>query len=507
MSYQVILFTDMIESVYHVKALGAYNLATVLRKNGYSVLVIDHLSKYAANPKLLHEVIQKAIGNETLVVGFSGSFFSNKKINEINFDTWEKFRVAANDFYCGAEREVSILQKIIKSRYPHIKFVYGGQPAQQEHELVKRNVELDYVIKGYAESSFLNLVNQLSRGARILGKTIGKTTIIESSTNSFEFKQHATTFDDCDVVLPGETLAIETSRGCMYNCTFCSFPVRNRKRGDLDYHTDDELLYQHFMDNYNRYGVLNYTIVDDTFNETTDKLRRFRDIVKRTKLPLQFMCWLRLDLVGNDMDQIDILLDAGIRSAWFGLESLNDDTLRSARKNYTSEFAKQTLQKIRQVAGPDFRIYSSFIIGLPHDTVTTINDWMTWVIEQSPIDCIEVIPLFITTEDNTLWPSEFSLHSDKYGYVTQGDDWSSDNMNKTQAKQLAIDYNKLIWDTGRNRLACFDLFGIMNHGYTFDELKDTPINQLPFNEIIQRGNDRFNQYHNGLIKQISGGCK
>lgn len=504
------MFTDLLESVYHVKPLGAYSLATTLRNNGYSTLVVDHFARYVRNPELLRDVILRAVGHNTIAIGFSSTFFSDKLPDEVNFDSWSNFREAWTEAYCGGEHEISLLQKIIKNKYPNIKFIYGGHGAQRELFLTETKVKLDYIVKGYADTSFIKLLKHIESNTPVDTKNINGTYIIEDKffPDTFNFSKHATVYQPHDVVLSGEVLPIETNRGCMYNCTFCDFPLRGRKRNNSDYHTTEENLYQSFVDNYNKYKVTKYSIVDDTFNETTDKLRMFNKTVKKTNIPLEFSAWARLDLIGNDFEQIDLLIDSGVKSLWFGIESLNDQSLHAIRKKYSGDFTKKTLLEIRKRAGPDFRIYASFILGLPGETKETIDEWMHWVIHESPIDFIEVRGLNILDNQRS-WPSSFAQNPKKFGYTILSDEkyrirpWKTETMTFDEATQIAKYYNDLLWNTGRNKLASFDLFGIMNHGYSFEELKDIPVNNLPFDNIVQRGKEMFDRYHVELIRQIS----
>ena len=505
-TFQVILFTDLTSPVYHNKPLGAYTLATTLRQHGYSTLVIDHFSRYLRNPKMLVEILSQAIDNNTIMVAFSSTYFTLNLPEDQPIDNWHAFHDGQSDIWCGNENKVAVIEQFVRRKAPNAKLVYGGMLADNS-ELFKTKIKLDYVVKGYADVSMVALANHIKHGTPMNVRQQNNLNIVDTDTlaATFNFSQHLTCYEPCDIVLPGETLALETSRGCMYNCSFCNFPLRGRKRDSMDYHINNELLYRHFVDNYEKYGITNYQIVDDTFNETTEKLINFRNVVRRTGLPLQFMSFARLDLIGKHPEQLDILLEAGFRSLWFGLESLNDDSSRSISKMYTSSFAQKTLERMRPVVGNDFRIYASFIFGLPQDSEKTIEKWMSWVINDSPIDCIQTCALAINPT-STPWPADISVNAEQYGYTLHNNDgyvsWHNKIWTHKEAVTLADQYQNKIWETSRNRLAAFDLFGIMGHGYSFDSIKNIPIDKLPFDDIVAAGIVKFYQYHTALVNHL-----
>jgi len=59
-----------------LRPLGAYQIAAILRNNGYTVQVVDyywHLIR--KHPKQFAEIIKKYVGSDTLWIGWSNTFF------------------------------------------------------------------------------------------------------------------------------------------------------------------------------------------------------------------------------------------------------------------------------------------------------------------------------------------------------------------------------------------------------------------------------------------------
>lgn len=498
MTYDIVLFTDLTGQFYHNKPAGAYSLASTLRQAGFSVVVIDHFQRYLKDRKKLVEIVRHSVGSNTLFVGFSSTFFTTQLPEERSITNWHEFDIGHGTVWPDvtmAQRLVEVVKRI----NPNVRIVYGGIRATRP-DILDHAIPIDYVIHGYAEISAVALARHLRDDTELKCRTIGSSQLLEYDTlaQDYDFSQHLIRYEPHDCLLPGETVAIETSRGCMYDCAFCDFPLRNRKRTDHAYHVVDNNLRQFFLRNYELAGITNYMLTDDTFNETTDKLQRFRDTVKSTGLPLRFMCFVRVDLLARHPEQLALLQEAGVISVWMGIESLHLPSTKAIGKAYTVDFLDQTLNNIRRQTGSDFRIYASFMVGLPHDTPDTVRQWANWAVNNRNIDCIQIAPYSIN-DQSTPWPSDVSANMNKFGYVKIHNGWRNDIWDYTQATELAHELQQQIWDSSRNRLAAFHLFGMLSLGYKFDDIKNIPINQLPFGDINQRIQQQFDQYHQMLI--------
>lgn len=504
MTFDIVLFTDLTGQFYHNKPVGAYSLASVLRSAGFSVMVVDHFQRYLKDRTKLVEVIKKTVGTNTLFVGFSSTFFTTQLPEEKTIDNWHDFDNGQACVWPHNDLDtVRRLLDVVRRINPHTKIVYGGIRATRQ-DLFDYGIGVDYVIHGYAEISAVNLARHLRYGEPLQTEPLGSALRLTYDTlaRGYDFSQHQTRYEVHDILLPGETLALETSRGCMYDCAFCDFPLRNRKRDDASYHIQDQYLSEYFVRNWQLAGITNYMLTDDTFNETTDKLTRFRNTVRSTGLPLRFMCFARLDLLARYPEQIDLLVESGVISIWLGIESLHLPAARSIGKTFTTQYVDQQLRMIRARAGPDFRIYCSFMVGLPHDTVETVTQWSQWAIDNHNIDCIQISAYGIS-EHSTPWPSEVSTNMQKFGYTKIQQGWQNQTWNYQQASDLAHSIQQHIWQSGRNKLAAFHLFGMLSLGYAFDEIKNITIDRIDFVDVSRRIQQQFSLYHQTLLHTLS----
>lgn len=75
---QVILFTDVADTVGYGKYAGTYKIATEIRNNGYTCQVVDLFSHYSYSE--LEDIVTKFCSTDTILVGFSCSLME-KRVN------------------------------------------------------------------------------------------------------------------------------------------------------------------------------------------------------------------------------------------------------------------------------------------------------------------------------------------------------------------------------------------------------------------------------------------
>lgn len=80
-------------------------------------------------------------------------------------------------------------------------------------------------------------------------------------------------------------------------------------------------------------------------------------------LRIHWGCSTRADCL--DKELLDEMYKAGCRSIFLGVESLNDNTLRTIRKGIAVE---QVIETSRLIKGLGIRLEAAFILGLPGET-------------------------------------------------------------------------------------------------------------------------------------------
>jgi len=377
--YNVILFTDAPIPSSNRRGFGAYRLASEIRKNGYTVLVVDCCA--ALTMEEYCKIIDAAVNQHTLMIGFSTSWFPAKKDGPAMLgapdETGKCFNFDLKDnswYYNGLSYNFSKdsipYTSYIKLKNSNIKVVVGGYNAEQyitDH--------VDNVFIGFSENQAVDYLNSLTKGPkRIFNKIINYD--VKSQIGNFDFKTSQTSYADTDSLSYGEVLQFEFARGCIFNCKFCFYPHKNQKT--KDYTKYAEVIREELLNNYNRWGLYQYMIMDDTFNDYTEKLEVIRDIIKTLPFKPEFWAYCRIDLFPANPTQPQLLKEIGIKEVFYGLETWNEDTAKAISKGNKNSRKIEGFKLAKECWGDEVSITTNIVVGLPHDTVQSIIDSVEW---------------------------------------------------------------------------------------------------------------------------------
>jgi hypothetical protein len=315
---------------------------------------------------------------------------------------------------------------------------------------------------------------------------------------SFNFSSSTTKFTDTDHIADGEVLTLETSRGCMFKCKFCGYPLLGRKKTDPAYHRNQECLTEELTYNWNKFKTNKYIVVDDTFNETISKLELVSRARDKSKVDIELIAYLRIDLINRFPEQLKLLKDIGLKAAFFGIESFNDESSAAVGKGIPSAKVKDMLYRIKDEFGNNFSSQIGLITGLPHETPETFAYGMEWVLDPaSPVDSFRISALHI---GNRTWPSEFDKDYKKYGYrLTDNGGWVNNIWDHEQAAKAAQHYHDVAYHSGKQKLGAFEIFGLANFGYELNDLNNIPVKDLDWNMFKEKLIESYVKYVTTLL--------
>jgi radical SAM superfamily enzyme YgiQ (UPF0313 family) len=144
-----------------------------------------------------------------------------------------------------------------------------------------------------------------------------------------------------------------TSRGCPFNCTFCSFRRTRYRERSVD------MVFQEIK-MYADEGVSYFIFYDDNFLMRKDRVTELADRIIESKLNVKIALQGRVDL--TDIDVYKKLKKAGVFFIIFGIESANEDVLEFYSKDASPQKAKEAVAAAN-AAG--ILTAGHFIIGAP----------------------------------------------------------------------------------------------------------------------------------------------
>lgn len=172
------------------------------------------------------------------------------------------------------------------------------------------------------------------------------------------------------------TASIISSRGCVYNCNYCSstkfWKKRWRYRSSASILNEIEWLVKEM-------GVKSIYFFDDNFTVLKKRVIEICEGIKNIREDLEWSCCSHVKSV--DLDLLKAMKDGGCVSIDFGVESGSNKILKSINKNQTSEDIKETFKQVHNV-GIKPRAY--LMIGNMGEDEDTINETIELVGEIKP---------------------------------------------------------------------------------------------------------------------------
>lgn len=273
--------------------------------------------------------------------------------------------------------------KRAKERYPHLKIVVGGEHPTALPEYVLRDCpEIDYLVSGEGELTFLELCWRIFNRMDT-SDTPGVCLIDEQGkfiSNGLSARiSHLDdlprpAWDLCKVenyfqpnwamgIGTGRHMPILATRGCPYQCTFCSNPsmwtTRYKMRDPIDVASEIEELVQNY----------NVTAVD--FFDLTAIVKRewtldFCNELKRRKVKVTWQLPSGTRSEALDDETLQALYDTGCRLITYAPESGSEETLIRVKKKLNLASITESIRTAKRI-GHVIKI--NLVIGFPDDTL------------------------------------------------------------------------------------------------------------------------------------------
>jgi anaerobic magnesium-protoporphyrin IX monomethyl ester cyclase len=166
-------------------------------------------------------------------------------------------------------------------------------------------------------------------------------------------------------MVKGPYTFIVTSRGCTAGCKYCIKHVSYQY--GIRIRTPENIMQELWA--LDKLGIHNIHMYADLFTVNRDQVVGLCNLIIKEGLKIKWTCNSRVDYVDEEM--IKLMAKAGCWDISWGIESSNEQILKRAAKGYRLEQAPRAL-KWAHDAG--ILNWGYFIIGLPGETVNTIQD-------------------------------------------------------------------------------------------------------------------------------------
>lgn len=367
--------------------LGLLSIAACAERAGLNVRVIDlHVERWS-----MSEFREALRGISPGLVGVSMLTITS---------------IAANRVAC-----------IVKEELPDCVVVVGGVHAAALPGECLRNQAIDIVVRGDGEETFVRIAEG-EPVERILGVSYRR-------GNRVVHNRPAEVITDLDgLPMPAYHLVpmkkyypalgayrrlpainMLMTRGCPGKCTFCSSaetPLRTRSA----HLVVDEI--EHLR---RTYGIREIQFYDDTFTVMKQNVLRFCALLKERRLGVSWTAFVRPDCFNEPMGRA--MREAGCHQVMFGVESGDEEILRTIRKPIDREKTRWAIKTAQKVG---LEVRAAFLLGNPNETEESMARTIDYALELDP----DIAIFNITTP----YPGTSMFKWAKQGGHLRTEDWN-----------------------------------------------------------------------------------
>jgi radical SAM superfamily enzyme YgiQ (UPF0313 family) len=177
-------------------------------------------------------------------------------------------------------------------------------------------------------------------------------------------------------MIKGPYTFIVTSRGCPAGCKYCIKHVSYQNSVRL--RSPEKLIEEMWL--LHDLGIHHIHMYSDLFTVNREQVVELCRLIIKENLKITWTCNSRVDYVDEEM--LRLMGRAGCMLISWGIESGNELILKKAHKGYKKEQAFKALKWAKQAG---IKNWGYFIIGLPGETVETIQETMA-LSKKLPLD-------------------------------------------------------------------------------------------------------------------------
>ncbi|MGP7987403.1 MAG: B12-binding domain-containing radical SAM protein [Desulfobaccales bacterium] len=178
-------------------------------------------------------------------------------------------------------------------------------------------------------------------------------------------------------------VSISTSRGCPFNCSFCSvIQMFGRKYRT---HSVDRT-----MEEIRQNGAQGKHVFfcDDNFTANRGRTKELCERLLQENLKIEWSAQVRVEAAG-DPELLDLMAKSGCFAVFEGLESINPATLKAYNKSQTVEGIKEAVANFHRFG---INVHGMFVFGAEEDHYQVIRDTVK-ISRQMDLDSLQYLIL------------------------------------------------------------------------------------------------------------------
>ncbi len=279
------------------------------------------------------------------------------------------------------------IAEICKSVSPYIKVVFGGHHPTVRPDEILLNENVDFVIRGEGEETFRELIEKY-RNCSLDYHTISGLSF--HCNGEVVHNVDRKCIDDLDSLpapardrlfnlssyTPVQLSMVMTSRGCPYQCHFCS--SKNMWGKTVRFRSIENVL-EEIQQLKSRYSISNISIMDDSFTLNRKHVEAFCSALVKNHIDITWSCLTRVNIISDEL--INLMKRAGCTKVDLGIESGNQRVLDLINKGITLEQVREAVKILKRN-----KMYWSgfFMFGFPTETEDEVFETLNFLKEIKP---------------------------------------------------------------------------------------------------------------------------
>ncbi|MHC4779124.1 MAG: B12-binding domain-containing radical SAM protein, partial [Planctomycetota bacterium] len=262
--------------------------------------------------------------------------------------------------------------EIIRALPHEVTTIVGGTHATQNvEELFRDCPNIDVIVRGDGEETLREFVEKGSpdgvaglsyRGAEEVihndNRVIQSVSEVQYPDRTKRRYNYRATYQKVDLGYSFDTMV--ASRGCPYNCKFCSF-----KRNPLGQkRAYSERTPESVIEELKQIDAELVAFLDDNFFVNIKRAERICDLIIREKMNKIFIVNARINIASHPR-LLEKMHRAGFRLLMIGIESAQDKSLKSLSKGFDTAKAREAFEVLRK---SNMMTGGYFIVGLIGET-------------------------------------------------------------------------------------------------------------------------------------------
>ncbi len=311
--------------------------------------------------------------------------------------------------YIWSINEILELTSHLKKLIPHIPIALGG-PEVSYHpiEVLEKTSSVDYVISGDGEYVLHDLLENLKKNVinePLPGLTFrGNNEIISPPSKPIPMDQIPSPYQHENIPWDKPFLHYETSRGCVFKCSFCT---SSKEEGVREFSIERV---EADLQKISEKSVPYLNILDRSF--TLNKERALHIMEQMTALLPKTKCHFEVNphLLNDEFLAFFNSLKWKQFQFEMGIQSTNDKALKTINRSHMNQKIDIIFKELTK--GQKVGLYLDLIIGLPGDTVESFLSAFSFTMNYCPEICqIEVLKILPGT------PMEDIAKNGRYEYA------------------------------------------------------------------------------------------